>query len=525
MPTASPTHPGRAASTPAAAVAVAAVPVALEPAAIARARTRIRRLIWLYVFLWLVEGALRKWILPGLANPLLVVRDPVLLLIYFLAVGKKGLLPTQPLVFAFLGLGVVSVAVTLVATSTPPVVAAFGFRANFLHLPLVFLLPRVLDRADVVRVGRWLLLAAGPMAVIVLGQFVAPAGSWLNAGAGGGLDGQLESAMGHVRASGTFSFTNGLVGFTALVSAFFLYRVLYPRVYPRWLWLGSGGALVVMTTLSGNRSLVGVVGLTLAALVLVCVLRPAFLAASLKILVLVALVMVALGSFAVFRQGLDVFAYRFGDEQNVRTGFFERYLTSVTIAPAVWRRAETHPAGLGLGLGTNAGAGLLTGGKRDMLLAESEWDRMVLEMGPFLGLLYLGLRVGLTVHVGHRAWKSLRGRGEGDPLALLLFAGCFSDLLFGQFAQPTALGFTCIAGGLVLAATRTPAPGVVGGGDAVIENDVASPTKPVRKAAPVPGPAAPRRGRSAYAERLHNPPAAGNPKPDIRNPKPSEPSS
>src|SRR3546814_1990531 len=37
--------------------------------------------IWVYFILLIFEGALRKWVLPGLATPLLVVRDPVALLL------------------------------------------------------------------------------------------------------------------------------------------------------------------------------------------------------------------------------------------------------------------------------------------------------------------------------------------------------------------------------------------------------------------------------------------------------------
>ncbi|HEY4284826.1 MAG TPA: hypothetical protein VGM62_17320, partial [Chthoniobacterales bacterium] len=51
----------------------------------ARAGRYIRYLIWLYFWLLLVEGALRKWLLPDLSNPLLVIRDPVALAIYALS--------------------------------------------------------------------------------------------------------------------------------------------------------------------------------------------------------------------------------------------------------------------------------------------------------------------------------------------------------------------------------------------------------------------------------------------------------
>ena len=49
----------------------------------------IRRLIWLYFWLLLLEGALRKWVVPQLSNPLLIIRDPVVLLIYVLAIRAR----------------------------------------------------------------------------------------------------------------------------------------------------------------------------------------------------------------------------------------------------------------------------------------------------------------------------------------------------------------------------------------------------------------------------------------------------
>src|SRR5262249_21894725 len=47
-----------------------------------RATASLRSLIWLYFWLLLLEGALRKWTLPSLSAPLLIIRDPIVLLIY-----------------------------------------------------------------------------------------------------------------------------------------------------------------------------------------------------------------------------------------------------------------------------------------------------------------------------------------------------------------------------------------------------------------------------------------------------------
>src|SRR4249920_1474050 len=49
----------------------------------------VRRLIWLYLWLLIFEGALRKWVLPQFSAPLLLIRDPVVLLIYLLALRAR----------------------------------------------------------------------------------------------------------------------------------------------------------------------------------------------------------------------------------------------------------------------------------------------------------------------------------------------------------------------------------------------------------------------------------------------------
>src|SRR5712691_7831479 len=49
----------------------------------------LRQLIWLYLWLLIFEGAFRKWIVPQLSGPLLLIRDPVVVLIYLLALRAR----------------------------------------------------------------------------------------------------------------------------------------------------------------------------------------------------------------------------------------------------------------------------------------------------------------------------------------------------------------------------------------------------------------------------------------------------
>ena len=54
----------------------------------------IKKLIWLYFLLLLFEGALRKWFLPSLSQGLLIIRDPVVIWIYYIAYNKDNALKT-----------------------------------------------------------------------------------------------------------------------------------------------------------------------------------------------------------------------------------------------------------------------------------------------------------------------------------------------------------------------------------------------------------------------------------------------
>src|SRR2546423_11434282 len=123
-----------------------------------RARRYVRYLIWLYFWLLLIEGALRKWVFPDFSTPLLVVRDPVVLAIYFLSLRAR-VFPKNGWVIALLVMAILTTMTTFFQLwdYVPPkliaVVAGYGIHANFFHLPLIFVIGRVLTIDDVNPVG------------------------------------------------------------------------------------------------------------------------------------------------------------------------------------------------------------------------------------------------------------------------------------------------------------------------------------------------------------------------------------
>src|SRR2546421_12220179 len=72
----------------------------------------VRVLIWLYLILLLIEGALRKWAVPTLSDPLLIIRDPVVLAIYLLA-WRANLFPRNGFVILLAIIGGLSLAISI----------------------------------------------------------------------------------------------------------------------------------------------------------------------------------------------------------------------------------------------------------------------------------------------------------------------------------------------------------------------------------------------------------------------------
>ena len=441
----------------------------------------IKRLIWLYFFLLIYEGALRKWIVPSLANPLLIVRDPVVILIYILSLNK-GAFPDSSFVGWTIGLGIVTFVLSLFTGVGNFLVSVYGWRTDFLHIPLIFLMPRVLNSEDVKQLCKWLLITAVPMAFLVMVQFRSDPTAWVNTGVGGGEGGQLDVGFGKIRPPGTFSFTNGLANYVGLVAACVLYAILDKTYYPRWLLFLAAPAVILMVAISGSRATVSAVAISIIFLLLICLRRPAYMGGSFKFMILALPGLWLVTNLSIFQEGIMVQTARFGESGGgVQHGIIERALGDYL--DGLYALADAPLFGYGLGIGTNAAAGLLSG-QRGFGLAEGEWARVVKEGGPIFGLAFLLLRISIAFYLGWSAMVAF-GRSPPNPLALLIFSSCFMLVLSAQFGQPTALGFAVFGAGLCLAATNVPIEYLPE------SNEIAV---PVGRG---------MRGRSVFAEALH----------------------
>ena len=410
--------------------------------------TNLKTLLWVYLVLLIFEGALRKWVLPSLDTPLLIIRDPLVIWIYIQAVSQ-GLRFNHPLCQVNLVLAVLCTLTSLAFSNAGELGAAitiYGLRTDFLQIPLIFLAPQILNRDDVLAMGKFLLYAAVLMAPLTVLQFRSPPDSFWNKGT-------MATHYGTVRTSGTFSFGTGLGAFYALSSVFLLYGYLHTRTYKMWLIGAVTFATLLSAAISGSRGGTVSIGIVVAVAVL-CVITRGKGGMGLMIGgAMIAIAVSILSSTSVVQEGTEQLNQRVEDagrEEGGGAGFIRRYFN--TVVGPVDLMTQVPLFGNGLGLGTNAGLGMYRG-KEALMWPEAEFERLFFESGPILGLFLCFFRIALTVTVAMRAFEAYR---RDNILPALLFGACGLLLFNGQWGIPTTLGFAIFGGSLTLAACVEP---------------------------------------------------------------------
>lgn len=407
----------------------------------------IRLLFWGYMILLLFEGALRKWITPGLSNPLLIVRDPFAIAIYILAL-QIGIFPRNKYVNQ---LYILAIACTLISIITPSGVkiTLFGLRTNFLHLPLMFIMPMVFSFKDLINIGKFFTIIAIPMAFIVAEQFQASPDSFINTTAGGSGR-QLETSGGKVRASGTFTFVTGIVSYFSLVLAFTLAAYFKKKSFPWWLMLLGLASIFIAMVTSGSRSVVAGCFEVLTAFIFLAWYRFNEFGKICGLILTSTAILIIVSQTNIFQEGIEILNLRFEEAASAEMGpveeFFER--NKFILSAPIHFSSQAGIFGKGLGSGTNAAASM-----GYSFYGENEWARNILESGFILGNLFILWRLSIVILLFRLSIAHLR---NGNYFPIFLAGASATSILYGQLGQPTTLGFATIGGGLTLLAMNAP---------------------------------------------------------------------
>ena len=210
--------------------------------------------------------------------------------------------------------------------------------------------------------------------------------------------------------------------------------------------------LLAAIPLSISRGLFFSVGISLIFGGIVLLRKPKLLLQSILAIVVLGYLMSFLGKSSGFQNINTVFTARFDmanrSEGGLQSILLDRFLGGMI--GAINNSAEEPFFGYGSGMGTNVGSILLTG-KQLFLISEGEWGRLIGELGFFFGILIILFRLTFCAQIAFKSFKALR---DLNILPWMLLSFALLVILQGQWAQPTALGFSVVIGGLVLASLK-----------------------------------------------------------------------
>jgi hypothetical protein len=420
----------------------------------------LKKLFWFYFFLLIFEGTLRKWVVPQLSAPLLIVRDPVAIAIIWEAYRSHKWPSRWSAVISLMTLLLVGLfIVQIIAGDNPLIAGLFGLRSYLLPLPVMFIMSENLDDEDLHKLGTYTLLLLLPMTLLVLAQYLAPPGSFLNRGAYEG-GGQIAYTGGHVRPSGTFSFSIGLVEFDSVAGVVIFYAMFKEGFVKRWLLWASTFALVLSIPAAGARTLLVELGLTVGCMAIAAVMGVSQFGKLLRVIVPLVIVVILAAQLPVFSDAMQSMTKRVTEANEAEGGgSAEGTLIYRTFDPAVnaFQQAASSNNWIGIGMGRGAAAieSLLHGEK--FTAGEYEFSRELVEMGPFAGTAFFLFKAFLAIVIFGGAIARVR---DQEPLPLLLLPMAFTALFFGVPEQPTIQGFMVVSVAWCIAAskTRQPAP-------------------------------------------------------------------
>lgn len=419
---------------------------------------KYRMALWVYLFLLIFEGALRKWFLQGLATPLLLVRDPIVIWLYCVALQKGWLGNGYVRVMGFVS--TLSLILSLVVGHQNLFVGLFGWRIYFFHFPMIFVMARLLSRRDVLKMGRFVLYMSIPMTMLIVLQFKSPETAWVNLGVGGEGTSGFAGALGHNRPPGTFSFTSGYVCYQAIVGCYLLYFLVENASLPKDLQISKLmlyvmlGCYLVSIPTSISRTHFFQTLVFLFFLFIAAMRKNSLKGKFMKFAFIGFVAVVVLLSLGIGNEAIMAFTERFNSANETEGGMQgvvgDRYAGGML---AAFLDFNLPFFGYGIGLGTNVGAKLMGG---DMYAfgfnGETEWTRIVGECGYLIGWTIIGVRLFFSINVFKRSYRCLVG--QKDLLPWMLCSGMLLTVPNGQWSIPTNLGFSILAGGLTLAAVR-----------------------------------------------------------------------
>lgn len=404
-----------------------------------------RLVLFLYIFLLVFEGALRKWVLPSMSSALVLARDPLVLYLVFYGL-KQGWLRNAYVHIAFI-VSFISLIVAL-AKGIHWGVIYYGLHSFLLYFPCIFVIPHILSAKDIYRVGAAFLLISIPMCVLVFIQYASPKDAWVNIGVGGEGSSTYAGVGSFIRPAGVFSFIVGLVAFQGVVGLFlswflFDHKSRVKSGIPFWLLLIVLGGYIAMVPLSLSRT-----NVFQSAFIFFVGGLPALKKqkAISNLFLLLAVSVVAYIVYNRFAESFDILFLRFDEASNVEGNVIEGTLGSRLLG-SLLQVFEVETSFWGYGIGTATTIAISKYGYPLVYWQDAELPRQVYESGLLLGVVYILLRVVLAVQL---MAKAVRLQLQKNSVAYFFMPSVVFFLVFGQWGNSAIQGFTTLSLGILI---------------------------------------------------------------------------
>ncbi|MEH2381184.1 MAG: hypothetical protein V7K27_20235 [Nostoc sp.] len=379
-------------------------------------RTSIKTILVLVV----IEGALRKWVLPQGSQFIYFLKDIVLIGAYL----RYYIFSSSEKIFRIKGNSAAETIASVILLLTgwcilqvfnpslgSPIIGIFGIRGYLLYIPLIWMLPNLFrSEEELYRFLRSYLLLVIPVGLLAVAQFFSPPSSPLNvytqdikqniATFG---DGNSRS----VRVTGTFSYILGYSAY-AIISFGLLVPLLAIQQSLWWRWATIAELLLIIATslMNGSR------GVFYSEVLFLIGYFGAQLLTNLKTAVplikqfTVPIITIAVVTVTWFQSAINSLLFRINSNHDISGrisgGFIEPFEFMKLKGLDSYGPGATHPA-------TSVLRKILNLPLRETIPVyyESEMGRIVLEIGPIGFFLWYLLRV-ILIYLLWRTFLKLK---------------------------------------------------------------------------------------------------------------------
>lgn len=427
----------------------------------------LRRAVWVFLFFLFAEGLLRKWLLPSLSNPVMVVKD-FFTIIIVIEGYRKGLVKSKWANLS-VALGFFTFVTTMLFGHQNLLVALWGCKILWFGIPMCYVLKSVLTESDIAFILKTVLYITIVNAIVMMVQFVSPGSAWINHQPSGEMlkDNLLNfSAIemaGLIRPSGIFAHTTQISLFCPLALGIILFYLFRGKYLPRMFQIKKKvvymalGSYIIVAICSVSRTII------FSSFVILVMLMFVFAKHQKKKILNTFFAFLFIGivlyNVPVVNKGVYNMMSRF-EIASESTGsspledFYSRiveYNIKALVTPRDFKGNLPPFWGWGQGLSTQVGGRLAGVGQQSSGFSLAEWDalRIMLESGYLFGWLIIFDRIGCVLANWRKATRECKC---GNYLPICIYGAFFIGFYFyTQWGNSFQLAFSVFCGGLFMA--------------------------------------------------------------------------